>query len=773
MKLPLFCLLSFCLLTLIIETSSPDTMSTPAPTVRWYDGTTAPAPRGALLTDNPGYWGEMVPTGVRYSYPEAPSNPADVLGADKTKFGNRLLDGQRGGNWHSPVGMNHKPLAIDFDFQQTITLGEIAVAEYREQNLKMAEIAVKTEGNEEWRKVLSLDSSTGPLHRLVLPQPVQARHVRLTLQSDAAVTYVSQVWMWGEAQPSAAAPQNGFFSEIKDFPETRDATPGDATILSPQALAQWRQQTGFSENGLVWQTAPTWQMLERSPLKNAFLPGKEALRQAVEITATQNESESAALFLVNASEEPQQIAVELEPFKDAEGRSTPSLENEVFAAGAIWTRRWGHTLRPLFSATNKPGAAQMQKYLTNGAVIKDFPTLHLPPRGTALLWINARTQNAAPGKYSAILKAGTQRIPVQLEVLPVQLPQPDVWMRFWGNVPTAIRNLWSSDDAIRREVKYQQSLGASVWQGFPVDGSYMKTAQQSAREQGRRSYFMRGISPTIRDAGYTGKLDPENLGEDLKKQVRDEVQQMVQDARAAGLSYDDWSIELWDEPTPKNMKSWAAVARLVKETDPQVQVYMNPLFWTREGTNPAGFVNDERQVQELDGWYNQLVDISVPILGQTDAEKYPEANRQFYNFLPRRVRAYFTHPNPGRMLSWDAFLRDYNGWGSYAYFAPRRDAWNDFDDREFDYQIVYPGPNGAIPTIESESMRESWDDYRLLTLLKQRGKTAELEEILKIYRNGMLQIPAEQTATDRDSRSIQAARALPRLRDRMLKSVTE
>src|SRR5690606_31668241 len=154
--------------------------------------------------------------------------------------------------------------------------------------------------------------------------------------------------------------------------------------------------------------------------------------------------------------------------------------------------------------------------------------------------------------------------------LPVRLPRPDVWMRFWGNVPAATRNLWSSDAAIQQEVEYQQSMGASVWQGFPVDGSDAKTAQQSAQRQGRRSYFNIGISATIRDAGYNGKIDPENLGEDLKKQVRDEVRRMVQSAREAGLSYDDWSIELWDEPTPKNMPAWAAVARLVKETDPQV-----------------------------------------------------------------------------------------------------------------------------------------------------------------------------------------------------------
>src|SRR5690606_32331098 len=128
----------------------------------------------------------------------------------------------------------------------------------------------------------------------------------------------------------------------------------------------------------------------------------------------------------------------------------------------------------------------------------------------------------------------------------------------------------------------------------------------------------------------------------------------------------------------------------------------NPLFWTREGANPGGFASDENQVQTLKDWYNQLVDISVPILGQVNTEKYFKSNQQFYNHLPRAVRAFYIHPCPGRMLSWEAFLRDYNGWGFYAYYVPRKDAWNDFDARQFDYQIVYPGPNGFIPTIESE-----------------------------------------------------------------------
>lgn len=764
------------LIPAVLTFSSLAFMTTPAPAreVRWYNGVKAPMPQGALLTNNPGYWGEMIPTGVTYSYPEAPSNPADILKRDTGKFGNRLLDGQPGGDWHSPVGMNHKPLEVDFDFHQTITLNQIAVAEYRGQDLKLAEVEVKGETGE-WKKVYSATSSKGPLHQMVLPEPQQARQIRIRLHSDANTTYVSQVWMWGEAKPvETKTGANGFLPELQDFPETKNAQPGDGTILSPQALAQWRQATGYTSQEVTWQTAAGhWQMQKKDALKGQFLPGKAALRQPVELTTTRRESESATLFLVNPGDRPQERTVELSSFRDAQGREAATVKGELSVVGAMWTRRWGHTLRPLFTTENKLGATQMQKYLTNGAVIKDFPKLHLPARGTALLWLNVHVNNATPGTYTATVKDGNNTIPVRLTVQPQTLPEPEVWLRFWGNAPASTRNLWSTDEAIRNEVGYLHSLGATVWQTWPEPGSFSGIAREAAAKQGKRNFYVIGVNPLIRDAGYTGKLDPDKFDEAFKKQVHDETLAMVEKAKSLGLDYDDWSVELWDEPTPHNMKSWAAVARLIKEADPQVLIYMNPLFWTREGTNPAGFVNDERQLQSLDGWYNELVDISVPILGQTNRVKYPATNQRFYNHEPRRVRAYFTHPNPGRMLAWDAFVRGYNGWGSYAYFAPRRDAWNDFDDREIDYQIVYPGPNGFIPTIESESMRESWDDYRLLTLLERQGKTELLAQLKHDYENGVPSIPAEETTSDRDKRSAQADKSLSAMRERMMKAIAQ
>jgi len=53
-----------------------------------------------------------------------------------------------------------------------------------------------------------------------------------------------------------------------------------------------------------------------------------------------------------------------------------------------------------------------------------------------------------------------------------------------------------------------------------------------------------------------------------------------------------------------------------------------------------------------------------------------------------------------------------------------------------DYTMVYPGPRGPIPTRQSESLREGWEDYCLLSLLKERGRKVELAAILKAYAAG-------------------------------------
>ena len=43
---------------------------------------------------------------------------------------------------------------------------------------------------------------------------------------------------------------------------------------------------------------------------------------------------------------------------------------------------------------------------------------------------------------------------------------------------------------------------------------------------------------------------------------------------------------------------------------------------------------------------------------------------------------------------------------------------------------MYPGPRGPIRTLEYEQMREAWEDFRLVTFLRDEGIAPDLVETL-------------------------------------------
>lgn len=741
------------------------------------------APRGRLLSDNVGYHGEVVRTGVKYKYPVTLNKQMDILRADKANFGRRLLDGEIEGNdVYVPLVMESAPLVVEFDFRQECTLTEIDVADTRDKAVTLT-IETRREENDEWVAGPVLQQSTGEIHRLIFETPVIARYIRLTANSGAATTAVDEVWVWGDARPGVQS-ERGILPEMLVAPPdvsklnaAMQAThaklvrpePGDGTILNTEQLANWRQRTGYQGKEVVWQVpASPWQMLDKEPLRKAFLPGKEEFQKPLEIRTARNEGESAALFLVNAGDSLQDVTVQLGEFRKIRGGPEATIKGKLSVAGAIWTRRWGQTFRPLFSADNKLGGALMEKYLTNGASIKDFPNLHLAPGGTAMLWLTVHTDNTAPGRYQSSITYGDTRIPIELEVSPVTLPYPNVWTYQWNEVTRMLP--FHTEAAVEQEVRYmQQDLGVTVWSQLPAAGTDAAIARRLEKEysSGSRMTYYR-FRPAIYETnqGYMGKLEGVTFDATFRNNVARQVRAGVAQAKALGLGYDEFAFELWDEPWSKSLKSFAEMSKLFKEFDPQARLIANPLFWGSMGSSP-----DAQHVRYLQGWYNDVIDISIPVLPNLNAKLFPQANAQFYNH-PRFVRAMYIHPCPGRLISWEAFKRGYNGWGFYAYYRLRGDAWNDFDTTEFDYQIVYPGPHGAIPTIESEVMRESWDDYRLLTLLKNQKKFTTLEQLVGQFEDELPPSPDVQDWGDVMERASTANRVLPELRQFALDAAT-
>ena len=98
-----------------------------------------------------------------------------------------------------------------------------------------------------------------------------------------------------------------------------------------------------------------------------------------------------------------------------------------------------------------------------------------------------------------------------------------------------------------------------------------------------------------------------------------------------------------------------------------------------------------------------------------------------------------------RAMAWKSFSMGFNGWGFYSFYSPRGCAWNHFDRNPKgeglrepnDYSVVYPGPRGFIPTRHSEALRQGKEDFQLLKLLEQQGKSDTLKSLIEQFRRGV------------------------------------
>lgn len=710
----------------------------------WWDGSrdAAAGPRGKMLSDNEGYWGDCVLTGVEYTYETPPDNPADVYREDAKRFGRRLLDGRPSGNWWVPVGASRGPLVIVFDFKRQCAFAEIDLCTRSKQAAVLLQVRDDEVGG--WRTVYQRSRTEAPdaaFHRIQLPAKPHGRYLRVSVEASG-ITYLDEVIAWGDAQATAAQPEayrptvpTPAASEVafSSIPGIQKTTFSDARFWDWQAgLGAWSKQPA------VWSRAATWDSISHAPL----LPAPGSICRTVQRSMPRNATDNLALVLTNTTSlKPATFTLAVGRFhRQGSSASAPGLTGELRVAGAIGSRYYGANLGPLLAADNMLPSSLMQRYLANGPGIADFPRVTLSPAGSAVLWLSITSHGAKPGVYEAQLACTPgPSLAVRVEVLDVTLPRPRVWLQTWSDGTSMFPFVYA--DRAAREVAYKQSLGVTVWTGWPLPGSLAELAHK----RGTTIHDIWGIG----DYGhrlYGGAIDPDKLTADDEARIAAMVRGHVAQARALGLGYADWYAQLTDEPGKGNSRAFGALARLIRKADPRVRIYCNPSFWNGTGVEPDAVVG-----AALGPWYREAVDISAPIyLLLRDRPK----SLELFN-SPRSVRAFYTVSTQSAKSesaeqlelytrqAWDAFKRGWNGWGFYSYYAPRGDPWNDTDAEWLtgedlpDYLMVYPGPRGPIPTRQSEAVRQGWQDYCLLTLLKGQGKTYELQAILSDYDRGV------------------------------------
>lgn len=726
--------------------------------VRWAgqppDGAPTSAPEGALLNPNAGCWGDVLFTDAKLAF-EGQELPATG------QFG-KWVGSATGGTF-------------TVTFSQPYALNEITM-QLKGVGPVMVESAVGTNAPFVWAKVLeratAVDvplAATGEYWaRLIVPKPAPAARWRVTLATNM---FAQALVLWGTGPATPVTPIGG---EVRaKFPVAFETLPGaDATTVSDHIYWSWQRpllaDPKFKDLGAVWAQHGKWDRLAAAPI----LPPHAKLNQPVTVTMAANEYEGALLTLTSLKDQAgkpihdsgiykefhpnaQEFTVKLGALQ---GPTPAKVKLTLRVAGLLRTQLWGVVPGPLFSADNKIGAALMMKYLTNGKTIADFPLIALPPCGSQIFWLEVQTDGAAPGVYTTTLAAEPgPAIPVHIEVLPVTLPSPRVWVHVWSG--GAVGTTWPFVDQETLATTVRDKLSRGIT-SFPlIDWIEEKPFQPDseaaeAHRQSKNAYFfyMRIIPMNWVHAGAAGNAAAfENLSEQQKKAIADHVHAVVKLFRDRGLDYGDWVGELWDEPADINSELIYRAASWVKAVDPKVQVYVNPSL-------PEKIESYRRM--------SQLADCFVPFWGnwfkgpEWLAEVKPGRINAFYDPLgSNRSELHEELVGHYRIMPWHAFKLGLNGWGFYAYYGPRGDPYTDYDPpgSEVDYQVVYPGPRGPVPSRQAEAFRDGWEDYRLLKLIETSGSRkakAVLREVLPLIPMGREPLTATGLTTPLDFEAI-------------------
>ncbi|QQE10012.1 hypothetical protein JD969_10840 [Planctomycetota bacterium] len=722
--------------------------------VRWWDGTVTSRPVGQLLSDNDGFWGERIVTGVTYTYESEPNAPADKWRNKSGSFGRRLLNGigmrppvpasweatQSG--WIDPylsVGVAEGPLVVVFDFQRMCRFNEVDLLSQSEHI--SVEVSIRQQDDEAWQVVAEypmekLQDSVWSLRRIVFDKAIEAKYLRIKVEAAEGPTKLNQFFAWGEAEvePTVVPPSYRpvVLSSVAETPSAISIPGVESTAFPLTEFWAWRHGLGESgQASAVWGELATWDRLTHEPI----LPDPLS---DVQILMARNEIEPRALALVNTNDQqPLHTKVALSGFTRLEdNKPVDEVYGVIRVGGAIASKSYGVGIGPLFAREDLLDADLMQQYLANGYGIAHFPDLILNPAGAAVIWLEVHTQGAKPGVYQATLRTDEDvSLPIRVDVRNVTLPEAQAWVHSWSETTKSFP--FSSLDRQVKEVDYKQSLGISVWRGLPEPG----TINALARERGHAIFYDYILPWIYVDRGFTNKLDPGNITDEDEAAVRKRLTSFVERAKSLGLNYNQWFGELWDEPDRDNIAAFAAYAKLTKQIDPDFQLYCNPIFWIGGG---QGAAKDPVVYEGLKGWYDQYVDVSAPSMLLID---YPKSGKlfdidlsinAFYNVVSQHAKSeraknvlYY------RRLPWVAMRRGWDGWGYYSYSRPRGSAWIDGDrdlatnSNAADYQIVYPGPAGPIPTRASEAAREGWEDYRLIQSLQKKGDGSEAARLIE------------------------------------------
>ena len=704
--------------------------------IRWFNGTwdDTGAPKGKLLTDNVGWWGERVWTGVEYAYENSQDNCKDYAGSSTNVFGWRLIDGRVLPGQNLLVkAFDRKPIVAVFDFKRPCVFSEVDLVASISTNAT-ASLSVSADGTN-WTAFAEAVSSNA-LTRIRPEAPGEGRWLRLSFLTNARetkTTILEEVLVWGDGEVSEKYPANvqpatcswEFPQSIRGNAKTRyKESEFNKFAAASKTGVEIVDMLAYRYRGDVWK-----------PILGQT-PERYSLRMA------RNETEARFFAIVNATRETNTVAVAVEGLGDG-------VEAELLVGAVIRMNpnrrklsdqeRYELKLRgdppdemfddhfnvlPYFSAGNRPSEAILSRHVVNREQVRGFPSaVPLRPGEAALVMLRLKTDGANPGTREGALVANAARMPIEVDVVDLTLPDPPVWIYAWG--PFTPQFPFESKTRFERDAQAVVDLGVSQWR-MPEKGTKLEYAMRKRPN----SWFMRSISDgQLFHSVYCGRV--KELTDAHRKHLTESTERGLAKAAAMGIPPERVVLDLPDEVGAGSAKVAGEMAQHVKTNFPAVSVFCNPSFWSgRKGC----FEDSVVMTNSLCPWYNDYIDVSVPYRSHLENK----VKREDIFTKPRRINAQYAHPaaRAGRSIAWSSFRYGMDGYAWWCYYWPTGGTpWDirTWSHYAYETKMALPLENGVAVAPIYEEMREAWEDWRLLTALKEAGKTEVLGALLKEF----------------------------------------
>ncbi|MDD2599203.1 MAG: hypothetical protein PHO37_08270 [Kiritimatiellae bacterium] len=449
-----------------------------------------------------------------------------------------------------------------------------------------------------------------------------------------------------------------------------------------------------TNNQLTWECLPVELpagQLELSLNKNIG-KGPYTYRRVDKIFITDSEAALPQTFRRAVSQQPTTLWQQQNPWGAFSRISAPLAEDTVEPEKIVLQIPRGDTASVLLHLRNetdtpvKPvlqlsgkGAPQLRlvAYM-NTALYSWTPTILLerseiivPPQQNASLWLTFSTASLKQGKYVPTLSLGERKIEFDVMVTPPDNKRSTPVVGGWCR-PFNRESCW----------KLFHDIGLNLINGVVV-------SKEEMEKYGLRHFYI-----SLND------YEPQALKAHLGK------------LRKLGLTENDWSAFLIDEPTAKTVDRWLELAQKLRAATPEVQIWCNP------GEVQSSTPDIIRKMRPY-------IDVFCPYLNHFSSkdEKYRSEE------LPAigKLKLLYTTPcfrekspgSPSELLYLGEMAAKYNrdGWAPFSLFCSypySNSIWDEMHPFN-DCQSVsfYPGAYGrTLSTRNMEAMREAIQRYR-------------------------------------------------------------